>query len=56
AVDGERVKSAAEFLGIIENKKPGDIVELTILRDAQPARVRVTLGDDTSGPEDSRRF
>ena len=56
AVDGERVKSAAEFLGIIENKKPGDIVELTILRDTQPARVRVTLGDDTSGPEDARRF
>ncbi|MCA9090372.1 MAG: trypsin-like peptidase domain-containing protein [Planctomycetaceae bacterium] len=51
AVDGQEIHNAAEFLGIFESKKPGEVVELTILRDGQPARVRVTLGSDTSGPE-----
>ncbi len=55
AVDGQEIHSAAEFLGIFESKKPGEVVELTILREGQPARIRVTLGSDTSGPE-SKNF
>jgi S1-C subfamily serine protease len=50
AVDGEPVSTAAEFLGMIESKKPGDVVELTILRKNELRKVSVTLGGDVSGP------
>ncbi len=46
AVDGVEVKTAAEFLGMIEEKKPGQVVELTILRDGQSQKIVVTLGSD----------
>lgn len=46
AIDGDPVTSASEFLGHIENKKPGDAVELTIRRQNQVIEVEVTLGGE----------
>lgn len=53
AVSGQRVKSAAEFLGIIENMKPGDVIQVGIIREGNGLVVDVTLGDDSSGPDES---
>lgn len=46
AVDGEPVTTAAEFLGHIENKKPGDVVQLRILRQGEVLEIPVTLGGE----------
>jgi S1-C subfamily serine protease len=46
AVDGEPVKTAAEFLGHIESKKPGDVVQVTVLRGERRLDVPVTLGGE----------
>ena len=46
AVDGVRVTNFDELLTIVENKRPGDSVELTILREGQPLGVSVTLGEE----------
>lgn len=46
AVDGEPVRTAAEFLGLIEQKKPGEAVDLTVLRDGKTTNIVVTLGGD----------
>jgi S1-C subfamily serine protease len=46
AVDGETVKTAAEFLGHIESKKPGDVVQVTVLRGERRLEVPVTLGGE----------
>jgi len=46
AIDGTKVTNASQFLSVIEAKKPGDVVELTILRDGRPMKVRVRLGSD----------
>lgn len=48
AVDGEPVTSASEFLGHIESKKPGDVVEITVLRNGRRTPVPVTLGGEES--------
>lgn len=47
-VDGEPVSTAAEFLGHIENKKPRDAVEVTVLRNGRRTKVRVVLGGEGS--------
>lgn len=44
AVDGQETKSADELLGVIENRKPGETVVLSILRGGQAMRIPVTLG------------
>jgi len=44
AVDGEETKTADDFLSAIEQHKPGDEVELTILRQGREIRVKVRLG------------
>ncbi len=44
AVDGKRVTSADEFLGMIEAKHSGDIVQLLILREGREIVVPLTLG------------
>lgn len=49
AIDQKPVASAAEFLGIIENKKPGAKVILSILREDQVLNIPVTLGGDANG-------
>lgn len=48
AIDREPVTSAAEFLGFIESKKPGDVVTLTILREDQTIDVPIKLGADAN--------
>jgi S1-C subfamily serine protease len=46
AIDGTKVTNASEFLAVIEGKKPGDVVELTVLRDGRQFKARVRLGSD----------
>ncbi len=43
AVDGQKVTSADDFLGIIEAKEPGDRIVLTIVRKGKELHVPVTL-------------
>lgn len=52
AVNGQPVASAAEFLGMIESKKPGDVVELSVMRKGAVVKVPVTLGGEESRPKD----
>jgi S1-C subfamily serine protease len=44
AIDGEAIKNADDFLTAIESKRPGDRVDLTIIRGGQEFKVPVTLG------------
>lgn len=44
AVDGEDVKTADDFLGLVERKRPGDEVVLGILRGNQKLEVPIVLG------------
>ncbi len=46
SVDSEKVTTPAEFLGIIEAKKPGDTVTITVLRDERPVDVSVVLAGE----------
>ena len=46
AVDGHKVTTADDFLGIIEAKEPGQRVEVTVLRKGQEVHVPVTLGGE----------
>lgn len=43
AVDGQPVKTADDLLGYVEMKRPGEVVELKILRDNRELIVPVTL-------------
>jgi S1-C subfamily serine protease len=43
AVDGQPVKTADDLLGFVEMRRPGEVVELTILRDQRELVVPVTL-------------
>ncbi|MCB9950908.1 MAG: trypsin-like peptidase domain-containing protein [Planctomycetaceae bacterium] len=56
AVNGQPVKTAAEFLGIIESMKPKDIVRLGLLREGKPVLVDVTLADDSRLQEETSKF
>lgn len=57
ALNGKPVKTADDFLSLIENFKPGDTVILTILREGKEAQVPVKLGGEDSGelPAPERR-
>jgi S1-C subfamily serine protease len=44
AVDGQRVKSADEFLSFIERHLPGEQAVLGVIRDGQQIEVPITLG------------
>ncbi|HVJ85633.1 MAG TPA: trypsin-like peptidase domain-containing protein [Caulifigura sp.] len=46
AIDGTKVTNASEFLGVIESKKPGDVVELSVLREGRQLRLKIRLGSD----------
>jgi len=48
ALDGEPVSDASEFLGHIENKKPGDVVQVSVLRRDQVVEIPVTLGGENT--------
>jgi len=43
AVDGQPIKTADDFLGIVEAKQPGEQVVITVLRNGQPRQVAVQL-------------
>lgn len=44
AIDGKPVRSASQFMSLIESHKPGDDVEVTVQRDDRPTKIRVRLG------------
>lgn len=48
ALDGKEVTNVDDFLTDIEGRKPGDVVELTIIRKSRRVNVRVVLGGDDS--------
>jgi putative serine protease PepD len=49
--DGEEVQSSAELQSAVESKRPGDRVEVTLLRDGDRKTVEVTLGDRPASPD-----
>lgn len=51
AINGKPVRTIAEFTSEIEQKKPGDVVELTIIREGKTMTAVVTLGGDTPLPQ-----
>ena len=46
AIDGQRVAALDQFWSLIEAKRPGDIAELTLLREGKRIKVPVRLGVD----------
>ncbi len=44
SIDGQKVKQADDLLSVIETKKAGDTVSLTVIRDGKSLQVPVTLG------------
>ena len=46
AVDGEQVRTGVRFRDKIWEYEPGDVVQLTLLRDGQKIEVAITLGAD----------
>ena len=46
AVDGVRVANFDELLTVVEDKRPGDTVELMIVREGQTGTIPVTLGEE----------
>ncbi len=50
-VDGEKLKSMDELVEIIQGHKPGDELQLTILRGDQEKTADVTLGDQPDSSE-----
>ena len=45
AVDGKAVESMEALSDVVKAQKPGDKVELTVLRDGREITVTVTLGE-----------
>ena len=55
AIDGQPVGTASEFHSVLEGKRPGDTVQLTILRDGKTMTLPIVLGgDDTPAPAKKR--
>jgi S1-C subfamily serine protease len=50
-VDGEKLKSMDELVEIIQGHKPGDELQLTLLRDGQEKTADITLGNQPSSSE-----
>jgi S1-C subfamily serine protease len=46
AIDGTRVQSADQLIGLIQKKKPGNQISLTISRNGSTKTVTVTLGSN----------
>ena len=53
ALDGEPIDSTAEFNVHLDRKKPGEVVDVTVLREGELEVVPVTLGGET--PPEKRR-
>jgi S1-C subfamily serine protease len=45
AIDGKLVEDMADLRGTLKDYRPGDAVEVTLVRDGAEQRVRVTLGE-----------
>ena len=45
AVDGTQVRTRDQLLTMVEKKKPGQVVRLTIIRDGRQEMVAVRLGE-----------
>jgi S1-C subfamily serine protease len=50
AIDGKKVVTAADFMEQIESRKPGEVVELTILREGRTLSIQITLAGDQPAP------
>ncbi|MCA9055504.1 MAG: trypsin-like peptidase domain-containing protein, partial [Planctomycetaceae bacterium] len=46
AIDNQPITSASEFHSTLEGKRPGDTVQLTIIRDGNTVNIPVVLGGD----------
>ncbi|MFO0915548.1 MAG: trypsin-like peptidase domain-containing protein [Pirellulales bacterium] len=46
AVDGQKVSTMDELLSVVEQRQPGDVVTLTIVRDQQQQQLQLRLGVD----------
>lgn len=53
-VDGEKVKTADDFLASIDTRKPGDVIELTVVRDGKNVRVPLKLTRSETAQSDKR--
>jgi S1-C subfamily serine protease len=51
-IDGEKVKTADDFLGYIDEKRPGEQVMLNIIRDGRRLEVPITLSSSEPPPLD----
>jgi S1-C subfamily serine protease len=49
-VNGEKIKSMDELVETIQESKPGDTLELTIIREGDEKTAEVTLGTQPKGP------
>ncbi len=45
-VEGKRVHDVEEFIGLIESRRPGDTVQLNVIREGKPVNVPVVLDAD----------
>jgi len=52
AVDGERIDSMSDVIAAVDSKEPGDVLELTVLRDGEEKDIRVKLAER---PENARQ-
>ena len=46
ALDDEELKSTEDFFAALEERRPGDEVTLTVMRDGQQVSVPITLGQE----------
>ncbi|MBE6345254.1 MAG: trypsin-like peptidase domain-containing protein [Spirochaetaceae bacterium] len=46
AIDGIKVSSLADYYSILESKRPGDIIEVTVYRDGKYQNLSITLSED----------
>ncbi|HYZ26273.1 MAG TPA: PDZ domain-containing protein [Geminicoccaceae bacterium] len=46
AIDDKPLESTEDFFAALEERKPGDDVTLTVVRDDQPTSVPLTLGQE----------
>ena len=52
-LDGRSVKQQRELFEALDERRPGDVVQVDLLRDGQKVTVSVTLGGrDIAGPND----
>ena len=53
AIDGKKVKSMDDVIGIVDSKKPGDEVTLELRRGEQKRTVKVKLGNRPASADSS---